>query len=834
MPSYKNDPSGLTYDAGDDFNYAVWTADTEISLCNVPWPANYKDVAHFDSTGDLNAYIDARAEIVNITNASYARVDEPISIDIPFARANQYNYIRAFNPAQPVPGDDIPKYYYYFIVGMVHDAPNTTRIIVQLDVWQTWIREIEFGMSYVERGHIGIANENNFNNNGRDYLTIPDGLDTGTDYVNVVTKYRNLLPNTATVGCSVVVFSTVDLQADPGTNDDPNNPSARPSRFGGVPTGAAGFVFLTASAFMRFMAKYSQYPWMTSGIISISLVPDLTQLGYDFTSADVDPKTGSVLLAGNVARHLKMYPGWRDDPDYVNYIPERYRGLSKLKTSPYTMIEITANGGSALVCKPELWNSPDMQMFETSSFLPPNQRIVYYPAGYNGRNPAMDFADGTVDAANDYRMMDGDYLDMSLIVSSFPSVPIVNNGQIDYLARNAHGIAAQYQSLDWSQSKSLRGNQLGAENATVGMNAGMAQTANALAGDMSQLAIQQELQSQTALAGLVSGGAMGIAGGAAGGPAGMAAGGTMATAGGAANLLTLGMQQDAATRAYGARSATAWQGSKISYGAAGQVRDNNLAYGNYATRGDYANERNMLDGKIRDTQMIPQGVSGGFGGDGYLFTTNQMRLIVKLKMVDQASIARVGEFWLRYGYPVGRPTRIPNDLRVMDKFSYWKLSECYIVNAAMPETFKQTVRGVLESGVTVWQDADEIGVIDFADNRPLPDIVIGGFTPPPWTPEEPPAPPTPTRRKQKKMLVYQTDDGGPIYALAGSAGAGVVANFLTTRDAVLMGNWLEACGVADTVPLDMTTFYDYQAAYTAQVNVLATAVTPFNVLTTPA
>lgn len=835
---FKRDPQSNQYDAGDGFNYSVWTANTELTLANVPWDAAYKDVVHFDSTDDLNMYLDGRGDSTNISDVMYARIDEPIIIDMPFAVANQYNYIRAFNPAQPVPGGDIAKYYYYFIVGMVHDAPNTTRIIVQLDVWQTWIRQIQFGMAYINRGHIGVANQNKGNNYGRDYLTIPDGLDTGSDYVNVTSRRRNLLDTSGTFkDYNVLAFSTVDLSAppylDPPTNSKPNNPTARGTIFGNLISGAMGFVWTSPIDFLNFMGKYSQYPWMTSGIISITLIPSVAALGYTFQSGK-DADTGAYKLVGAPSFNRRLFPNWRESDDVMSYIPDRYKVFKeKLLTAPYCMLELTAQGGSALVMKPELWNSAHASVMETSSFMPPNQRIVYYPEGYNGRNYGDGWADNQAVPADNVYLQDGDNLDMALIISSFPTIPIVNNGQLEYLAQNAHSIAAQYQSLDYSQTKALRGNQVGAENTTVGMNAGMSGTANSVAGDMNQLAIQQQLQAQTAMFNLLGGIGAGGAGGAAGGPVGMGAGAATAAGGGLANLATLNMQQDAANRAYNARTNTAYGAAKISYGAAGQVRDNNLAYGNWAARGDYENARRLMDGKIQDTRMIQPGVSSGFGGDAYLFNTRQMYLTFKIKMVDQASMARAGEFWLRYGYPVGRPSRIPNDLRVMTKFSYWQLTECYILNAAMPESHKQTVRGVLEKGVTVWTNAADIGLIDFADNEPLDGIVIGGYTPPEWTPEPPPTPPVTPKRKQKKMLVYTTVDGTSIWALAGSAGAGVPANFLTTRDAVLAGAWMDACGVTEAVALDTTTFYDYQAQYQAQPNVLANAVQPFYTTTAP-
>jgi hypothetical protein len=60
----------------------------------------------------------------------------------------------------------------------------------------------------------------------------------------------------------------------------------------------------------------------------------------------------------------------------------------------------------------------------------------------------------------------------------------------------------------------------------------------------------------------------------------------------------------------------------------------------------------------------------------------------------------------------------------MSKFTYWKLSETYISAANMPESFKQTIRGIFEKGVTVWADPTYIGNTDIADNVPLDGIIL--------------------------------------------------------------------------------------------------------------
>src|SRR6187551_590172 len=170
------------YTAGSDFDYSVWTAGTQIDLVNVNWNNDYRDVVKFANKESLNTYINSLNPAgIRLTNLTYAKPNQDIFLPIPYNRVNRYNYLRASNPLMPIQ-NDMQKDFFYFILDCEYINPQTTRIRVQLDVWQTYVYDVTIGNCYVERGHIGIANTNQFNNFGRDYLTVPEGLDIGADY----------------------------------------------------------------------------------------------------------------------------------------------------------------------------------------------------------------------------------------------------------------------------------------------------------------------------------------------------------------------------------------------------------------------------------------------------------------------------------------------------------------------------------------------------------------------------------------------------------------------------------------------------------------------------
>ena len=125
---------------GLDFNYASWNADTVITLTNVSWSNTYRDIVQFANQAALDSYINDGATSTRIEGVSYAIVNQPVRLNIPFNDAYRFNYLRATNPASP--GSPSSRSFYYFITDVQYVAPKTTQITVQLDVWQTFGRDV--------------------------------------------------------------------------------------------------------------------------------------------------------------------------------------------------------------------------------------------------------------------------------------------------------------------------------------------------------------------------------------------------------------------------------------------------------------------------------------------------------------------------------------------------------------------------------------------------------------------------------------------------------------------------------------------------------------------
>lgn len=798
------------YDFGEDFNYNRWNPNTKITLTNVPWNNDYRDVVRFPDRVAINAYIDSVPGNFNATGL-YARVNFPIDLDIPFNVGQRFNYIRAVNPAQPTDSGDFQREFYYFILDVEYRSPNSTRFVLQLDVWTSFIHDIQLGRAYVQRGHIGVANKDHFRNNGRDYLSIPEGLDVGGEYVVVHQERKNITTNSpwnggqpqSGNGYNVLVCSTVDLDAGPGTIERPSLMTAKGSGLQDLPSGASFYIFPSASSFKAFISSYSDKPWVTQGIVSVTAIPAIHRYypnrpqTVSRIGAYTDPFNGP----GEAIRH-DMLTDWRYRDDLIGYhIPEKYRHFRKFWTYPYMVIELTTNTGNPIILKPESWNSPHASVRETAALVPPGQRISFLPMSYNSNTEP-----GRVNTP----MEPGDGWDMQTLIANFPTFAVVNNSAIAYLAQNARSIAYQFDSADWSQSKALRGNQVGYDQATAGISASTAMMENGIGASAASLARSNQLATDTTMLNGVWGIGTGLVGGAVGGaaigPAGAVTGALAGGIGGAASMIKNTMINDMNINASMDQQAianrAARSGNAIQSATAGYMRDTNKGLADWAAKGDYENQIAGMNAKLQDAKMMQPSTVGQAGGETFNHIHGLTGITVKWKIIDQAAIAVIGDYWSRFGYAVQRQMNIPQDLAVMSKFSYWKMLETYIRASRVPEAMKQVIRGILEKGVTVYRNPDDIGFVDPATNEILPGFSIDGYVP------EPPAPlpePEPEKKKKRKskMLVYTWTDAVDRYALAGSS-PGTQANWIETDSAQKAMQWYDATGQTTAVRLTAT------------------------------
>lgn len=697
-------------DYGHDFNYAQWTASTQVSLHNVSWDNSYRDIVRFDNGQDeLNQYLDRQSgPVINIPQVTYHRPGHTIKLQIPHGLAIQFNYLRAYNPPQPGQPEDVGRYYYYFISGVNHINPSTSEFQLQLDVIQSYIYDVEFGNCYISQGHIGIANSRAFEDNGREFLTIPEGLDIGSEYeIKYVYSRQIASARNNSDGYSILVISTVSLKQEPGEPGNINLQSATGNGLENLPNGTEAYVFQGKEDWFKFLEAYKDKTWITQGVISITAIPPNLAVMYGMKAKTtvVNGVTFKEVQDGQL-KTLKftLAENWRQL--IRGMLPQRYKHLDKLMVYPYTVLEMTAHTGTPLVLKPESMPGENMDVVEVPHFAQPGPRIMFYPFRYNaGPNYQV------LEDANGIMNDGGEFLDMATGIFNFPTFSLTNNGYMSFMGANAAGINYQHQSADWSQSRALAGNQLGFNQASAGIG---------LSQDLTNIGIDASRQSTTLgqQTAIMQGGLSALNGAlGAGNPAGAIGAVANAVAGTA-----IGINQS--EQQFGINANQARRSNAANTGNMGYIRDSNKDYADMATRGDYQNSVAGINAKVQDAKAIQPTTSGQVGGDAFLLAQYRWGYDVKVKTIQAAAMSRMGEYWLRYGYSVQRFGTMPKNLKVMTSFTYWKLMETYIISARCPESFKNTIRGIFEKGVTVWTYPDEIGRIDIAANRPLKGISL--------------------------------------------------------------------------------------------------------------
>lgn len=142
------------------YDYNMWTPRTKIKLCHVKWRNDGHDAVKFRDDAERDAWIDALdGETVHLDTSMYiARADtDGIKIPVPYMTAQRYNYIVVdFTPdilQSPLQQPDCQARYHYYITGITAEAPNTTTVVLQRDMWTDYINTTTINGLLLARGH---------------------------------------------------------------------------------------------------------------------------------------------------------------------------------------------------------------------------------------------------------------------------------------------------------------------------------------------------------------------------------------------------------------------------------------------------------------------------------------------------------------------------------------------------------------------------------------------------------------------------------------------------------------------------------------------------------
>ena len=761
-----------------NFSWAEWTPNTTLKLCRVPWDASYRDIVRFVSRETQQEWFD-NLDGVECRPATMHIFNAPARVELPFNEASNWNYLVAYND---YPGLEEPRAWYYFIQRVEYVNAHCTQLVLMLDVWQSFQHDVTFGSCYVTRGHIGVANEHQWDDYGRTYLALPEGLDTGSEMVTTSQEYRSIIEGrhydidgggVDWVDYGLIVVSTTNLTDDPGSTSEPKLATATGAIFEQETDGCSVYYCENRMAYVaNIMALGTLFPWVTQGICAVYMVPKIPQ---DYVSRygsrvtkiygqSVSEEYGNIYTFNSSLDSDLRYEdvmavtGFRGRFN----IPARYRNLRKLRCYPYCVIECSCLNGTVITYRPEDIQSDTLTVRETYTYAPSGARINFYIPGYNEAG-----AGTTVPLRINGKDMGlpidgGEMLNASFGITNLPHFSVVNNGGALAMANSAYTRAYAQESAQWTRQKALTSANVANSNAALqreyatrqtnwaneNRTATNAITANSLnqslaigqnqTSQMANLQVEQNIKSNNlnGMAGIIGGGLNAVASRNPLGVVNAVGGAFLGSA--HTDIANYGINSSAAVSNSTAAANTAnqlatnaaatSQANAYASGATGlsnqlssAVSQANYGLADYAAQGDYQNAIAGINAQVQQMQLTPPTTSGALGGDMFNLSNGIMGVLVRFKTCAPSALRAAGEYMLRYGYFVQRFVTPPASLECMEKFTFWQMQEAY-VRGTLPEEYRLTIKGMFERGVTVWDKPEYIGVTDWADNEPLSGI----------------------------------------------------------------------------------------------------------------
>lgn len=351
-----------TYKYDNDFDYSRYDyTQMSLQICTVPWDmgeahigartiSGIGNVVYFETKEKRNAWFDAipddecyRFE----TKFKELHRDQFIDVPIPYDMCAKHNYLRVqynlfANDGSPVQyeGEDGLREWFWFIREVEFLAPNTTRLHILDDAFQTWIYDVDVSGMILERGHAPM-----FETDAETYLANP--IENNT---YLLTEDVSFGDASQVSNIDAVVLNAGEMYAFVATTATPqgqwaNAVPAAPYYYTDGNLSVYVFCLPVASIgqfFANVEAQAPQFKQTVQCVFFASL--GLFDLGEQFTFCDT---VCYLPLSKRVKLDLTEL-----GKDLFGY-PEQYADIAKLYTMPYAHIEVADENGQVDVIKIE-------------------------------------------------------------------------------------------------------------------------------------------------------------------------------------------------------------------------------------------------------------------------------------------------------------------------------------------------------------------------------------------------------------------------------------------------------------------------------------------------
>lgn len=772
------------YKYDNALDYARFKPNVRLKMCNVPWCGDYENVVKFADDTARDAWFDKlEGDVINLETMFNVKPDGGAKVPVPVTSAQGYNYLVADLPrmtsdTQPLEYADGARKqrFFYFIQDAQQLSPNTTRLVLSLDMWTTYINDMQFDYILLERGHAPVAasNVDNYLGNPRDnstYLLTADVNTGGEPYIERARAVKNY----SAEGQRACIVTSCDLPGNLGSASAPLVPVVSEELVSGV---LAARVYSVAVSdlvgFLRAMEKNA--PWVKQTIQGIFFAPtDLLLQYWNFTVWGF--KVSVLGTSQRVDRFLKPQAG-----DFA--YPPRASKFAKLYTYPYAAIRVCDETGASSIVRVEDLGSSGIEVASALNLIMPYITIDARLLGIAGATDTLTFqtAEGR---SYSYGGAWGDYLKRwnvpimtvtqsaasradystvyerahaklaadnalaSSLASNATANTNANNSAQNTVDVNAINVAANTAITENSNSAALNGataanNKLKADcdsdNATSTAITGVNNDVIAITtANNNAASIGRNIGSVIAASfsgsgiGAISAGVAGIADTAVSFPSANAAAAISqsSNANAAAIAQTNALEKTLhaiqyTAASYGVQSSAATNATNIRNNASTSCAASNASL----TRTNAANTKATADANAQRTystaidainaRLNQAGVAApvvfGAGANGQGCATAPRALFAQVITQRECDIMNAASAFARYGYTLMREWDM-RDMQVMKHFTYWKCTEVWCSgNGNALEDAQNTVKDILMRGVTVWDTPEDIGRVSIYDN----------------------------------------------------------------------------------------------------------------------
>lgn len=399
-----------------------YTPQTEVHLLsNVPFNFSYKNVMDFDDIESQTAYFLNKSKL-NFEDLTHQRVNNnTINLEVAYEELYDINYMMFQN--DKIPG----KWFYAFITEYTFVSPNVTRINYQIDVYQTWLFDMNWQTTYVEREHT-----KRFNQDGTPVInTLDEGLAYGDDY-KIIHKQKCITNNI--IWLVAITKSSIEKLIDStatqytgkvGNIYTPLCYTLVPTDLDNTPVTING-----VRPGNTFICELGQSEETVNQLVSLYYTPYVpfnynVDANNNITTSDSNVH---FVNGGAVGGFYSYYGDTSWSPKNYNVTNNMYALMgnyseSKLYMYPYTLIELTDMQGNTATLKPQNFDSKQLS-FDVMSSISTQPKTAIYPHGYLGNTTGSikDFTGG-------------------IINNNICDVPIVDDYTASYMQSNRNSIA---------------------------------------------------------------------------------------------------------------------------------------------------------------------------------------------------------------------------------------------------------------------------------------------------------------------------------------------------------------------------------------------------------